>query len=50
MIPIFKLAYPASLRLFSVFTFLQQYNVKCVHQVSDTGIWTHDLLNMTLLP
>ena len=30
--------------------FLQQINVKNVHPVSSTGIRTHDLLDMSLLP
>ena len=30
--------------------FLQQYNVKNVHQVSGAGIQTYDLMNASLLP
>ena len=30
--------------------FFQQYNVKKVHPVSSAGIWTHNLLNASLLP
>ena len=44
-------------RLFPVFSnkqynFLQQINVKkrYVHPVYGTGIWTHDLRNVSLLP
>ena len=42
-------------RLFSVFfnqtsQFLQQINVKNVHPVYVTGIWTHNLLIMSLFP
>ena len=41
-------------RLLSVFVkqtlqFLLQYNVKIIHLVSTAWIWTHDLLNATLL-
>ena len=42
-------------RLFSALSnkhhnFLQQYNVKNVHPVSGAGIWTHGLLDVSLLP
>ena len=46
---------PAFFCLFSVFSnknykFLLQIYVKNVRPVYGTGIWTHDLRNMTLLP
>ena len=51
-----KWANPASFSfIFGLFqtninTILQQINVKNVHPVYGTGIRTHDLLNMSLLP
>ena len=52
---LFKLAMPVLFSFLSDFEkkqilFLLQINVKNVYPVSDAGIWTHNLLNMSLLP
>ena len=46
--PIFRLIF--SLFQTNINTILQQINVKNVHPVYSTGIRTHDLQNVSLLP